>query len=193
MAGIDEFRSFTNTPSRRHTFYCYCTQKYIQDQAVFFLLVEAYRESRLKRQAEFLNNWFINGGIPAELEANAYLGVVNISDAMTQSVNDSTNSAIRAVGRNFAEKRANHGGGIGGFFGALKQKVGDTKVGGTLFDKPLMQVVGMLGDRSQGFDGGCGYEKDGNYQPNGKFAGQVSRLRKELKAVNFDPDKIGIY
>lgn len=191
MADKTKLQSFTNTPARRHTFYCYCTQRYVQDQAVFFLLVDAYRVSRLKRQAEFLNKWFIEGNIPKALEANGYLGIVNISQKLKEFTSEGANKAISDVGRTFADKRAKHGGGVSGFFGALKQKLGDTKLEGHLFDSAQTQAAGMLGDRSQGFD--TVYQPDGTYQPAGIFAQQVQLLRKELKDVNFDPDSLGIF
>ncbi|MBN9028478.1 MAG: hypothetical protein BGO05_06855 [Rhizobiales bacterium 63-7] len=191
MADKQKLQSFTNTPTRRHTFYCYCTQRFVQDQAIFFLLVDAFRESRLKRQAVFLNDWFIEGNIPQALQDNAYLGIVNISQKLKEFTSTGTSQAISNVGRTFADKRAKHGGGVSGFFGALKQKMGDTKLDGNLFDSAQSQAAGMLGDTSQGFD--TIYKPDGTYQPSGVFAAQVPLLRKELKAVNFDPDSLGIY
>lgn len=198
MAGITEFRSYTNTKARRHTFYCYCTKEFIQDQAIFFLLVEAYRESRLKRQALFLTDWFINGNIPDVLQDGGYVGIVNISSSLQATVSAGANNAVSAVGRTFSDKMANHGGGVGGFFGALRQKLGDTKVSAGIFDTPLAQVVAMLDDAGKhGFGGvngyGATYDPDATYQPFGGFAHQVPIFRKHLKTAGFDPDQLGIY
>lgn len=198
MAGIKEFRSHTNTKARRHTFYCYCTKEFIQDQAIFFLLVEAYRESRLKRQALFLTDWFIKGNIPAVLQEGGYVGIVNISSSLQTTVSDRANNAVAAVGRTFSDKMEKHGGGVGGFFGALRQKIGDTKVSADIFDTPCAQVVSMLDDAGKhgfgGVDGtGATYAPDATYQPFGAFAHQVPIFRKHLKTAGFDPDQLGIY
>lgn len=198
MADIKEFRAYTNTQARRHTFYCYCTKEFIQDQAVFFLLVETYRQSRLKRQALFLNDWFINGNIPDELQDGGYIGIVNISSSLKANVSGQANAAVAAVGRTFSDKMANHGGGVGGFFGALRQKMGDTKLAGDIFDAPLAQVVTMLDETGKhGFGGvggaGATYNADATYQPFGGFAHQVPIFRSHLKTAGFDPDQLGIY
>ena len=198
VANITDFRNYTNTPARRHTFYCYCTKELVQDQAVFFLLVEAFRQSRLKRQAVFLNDWFILGKIPDELQDRGYLGIVNIADTAKNSVSLSATAEVNRVGKSFGDKMRNNGGGVKGFFGAIKQKMGDTRVDGNLFDRPQDQVVSMLdetGKHGFGHDGGVGatYQPDGSYQPRGTFSHQVPIFRKHLKAVGFDPDNLGIY
>lgn len=198
MAGIKEFRSYTNTKARRHTFYCYCTKEFIQDQAIFFLLVEAYREGRLKRQALFLTDWFINGNIPDVLQEGGYVGIVNISSSLQATVSDSAKNAVSSVGRTFSDKMANHGGGVGGFFGALRQKMGDTKLSGDIFDAPQAQVVTMLDETGKhgfgGVDGnGATYKPDATYQPTGAFAHQVPILGKHLKTAGFNPDQLGIF
>lgn len=193
MAGIDEFRAYTSTPARRHTFYCYCTKEFIQDQAIFFMLVEAFRISRRKRQALFLKDWFIDGNIPDALQEGGYLGIVNISSTLQQTVRTNTSNAVSAVGLTFRDKVRSHG-----FFGAIGKKLGDTSVSGTLFDTPQSQVVSMLdeaGKHGFGRDGGAGatYQPDSTYQPLGAFAGQVQILRKHLKTADFDPDELGLY
>ena len=198
VADINDFRNYTNTPARRHTFYCYCTQELVQDQAVFFMLVEAYRQRRLKRQAVFLNDWFILGNIPDELQDRGYLGIVNIADTAKNTVSQNATAAVNAVGKTFADKVRNHGGGARGIFGAVKQKLGDTKVDGELFNRPQEQVVSMLdetGKHGFGHIGGAGatYQPDGVYQPRGTFSHQVPIFRKYLKTVDFDPDNLGIY
>lgn len=198
MANINDFRNYTNSPARRHTFYCYCTQELVQDQAVFFLLVEAFHQSRLKRQAVFLNDWFILGNIPDDLQDRGYLGIVNIADASKNAVSRNATAAVDAIGKTFGDKMRNKGGGIKGFFGAMKQKIGDTRVDGALFDQPQAQVVGMLdetGKHGFGRDGGAGatYLPDGVYQPRGTFSHQVPLFRKHLKTAGFDPDSLGIY
>lgn len=193
MAGIDEFRAYTNTPARRHTFYCYCTKEFVQDQAIFFILVEAYRASRRKRQAAFLKDWFIDGNIPDALQDGGYLGIVNISDTLQNTVRANTNNAISAVGLTFRDKVKTHG-----FFGAIGKKLGDTSISGNLFDAPQNQVVTMLDETGKhGFGGvggaGAKYQPDSAYQPLGAFANQMPLLRKHLKTAGFDPDDIGLY
>ncbi|MEW9615570.1 hypothetical protein AB3G45_17275 [Shinella sp. S4-D37] len=198
MAGINEFRTYTNTPKRRNTFYNYCTTRFIQDQAIFFLLVEAFHESRSKRQAAFLNDWFIQGNIPQDLSETGYIGIVNISSDLQKTISANTNNAISAVGRTFSAKMTNHGGGVGGFFGALRQKMGETTVTADLFNTAQSQVVTMLDDGGRhGFGGvggvGATYNSNGAYQPLGSFSALVVHFRKELKAGGFEPDKVGIY
>ena len=198
MAGISEFRSYTSTPARRNTFYCYCTKELIQDQAIFFMLVDAYRVKRRKRQALFLNDWFIEGNIPEVLQDGGYLGIVNISSAMQTAVSERTTSAISSVGLTFADKRRKHGGGVKGFFGAVFQKAGNTGVAENLFDGPQAQVVAMLDENGKHGFGGIGgaratYQPDGKYQPLGYFANKVPIFRKHLKTNGFDRDELGIY
>jgi hypothetical protein len=197
MASIAEFRAYTSTPARRNTFYNYCTTRYVQDQAVFFVLVDAFKAEKRKRQATFINEWFINGNIPDEYTRNGYLGIVNISSGLQGTISTNTTSAVSAVGLKFADKMNNHGGGVRGFFGAIRQKLGDTTVSENLFDTAQAQVVTMLSDVGHGFGGeggkGATYKPDGTYQPNGSFSQQVIRFRKDLKEAGFDPDKLGIY
>lgn len=198
MASIAEFRAYTNTAARRNTFYNYCTTRYVQDQAVFFLLVDAFKADKRKRQATFLNDWFIKGNIPDEHTQNGYLGIVNISSGLQGTISTNTTSAVSAVGRNFADKMNNHGGGVSGFFGAIREKLGDTTVSDSLFDAAQAQVVTMLDDNGRhGFGGvggaGATYKPDGVYQPVGAFSQQVIRFRKDLKIGGFDPDKLGIF
>lgn len=198
MASITEFRAYTNTPARRNTFYSYCTTRFVQDQAIFFLLVDAFKAEKSKRQAIFLNEWFIKGNIPAEYTDNGYLGIVNISSGMQGTISSGATAAVSAVGRTFADKMSNQGGGVRGFFGAVKQKLGDTTVSPTLFDAAQAQVVTMLDDGGRhGFGGvggvGATYKPDGTYQPIGSFSQQVIRFRKDLKVGGFDADKLGIF
>ncbi|HEY4253027.1 MAG TPA: hypothetical protein VGM87_17585 [Roseomonas sp.] len=196
MAGLDDYRRYTSTPARRRTFYCYCTKEFVQDQAAFFVLVEAYRVSRRKKQALFLNDWFINGNIPQTLQAGGYLSIVNIAASLQKSTSDATTAAVAAVGKTFADKMANQGGGVGGFFGALGKKISGTGVPADLFDAAQGQVVGMLNDRHGfGAQGGLGatYQMDGSYLPNGIYAGQVAAFKSALTTAGFDPDSLGIY
>ncbi len=198
MAGYDDFRSYTSTPARRHTFYCYCTKELVQDQAIFFLLVEAFRGKRSKRQALFINDWFINGNIPDELQEYGYLTNVNIAADLKNSVSDRAQAAVADVGLTFADKRAKHGGGVRGFFGAVAQKFGDTGVSGDMFNAPQAQVVTMLDENGKHGFGGAGglgatYMANGKYQPRAMFSGQVQIFGKYLKEAGFKPNELGIY
>lgn len=198
MANMEDFRKYTSTPKRRNTFYCFCTTRYIQDQAIFFLLVETFRVDKSKRQALFINDWFINGNIPDEFTGNGYLSQVNIEAASKTSISKSTTSAVGAVGLNFADKMSKHGGGVSGFFGAVKQKLGNTAISEKLFDAAQGQVRSMLDDQGRhgfGDEGGARatYRPDGTYQPIGAFSNQVLGFRRALKVGGFDPDKLGIY
>ena len=87
---------------------------------------------------------------------------------------------------------------MSGFFGALRQKMGDTTVNASLFNTAQSQVVTMLDDGGRhGFGGvggvGATYNSNGAYQPLGSIAARVVRFRKELKAGGVEPDKVGIY
>jgi hypothetical protein len=197
MAELEVYVAYTNSKARRRTFYCYCTKEFIQDQSVFFVLVEAFKKDRKKRQAAFINDWFVNGNIPEDLQEGGYLTKVNISNALATETSQATANAIKAVGATFAEKMANKGGGASGFFGALQQKMsGSTKLSASLFNQAQLQVVGMLNDR-HGFGGekgaGATYQPDSDYQPNGFFTKQVIVFKKKLKENGFDPDDLGIY
>ncbi len=192
MAGIDEFRDYTNTRRRRHTFYCYSTKEFVQDQAIFFVLVEAYRKTRSKRQALFLTDWFVEGNIPDDMQDGGYLTNVNISSELKNKISGETRTTVGNVGLTFADKREKHG-----FWGAVKLKTfGDTKAPEKLFDTAQIQVAKMLDDR-HGFGGvkgaGATYQPDSSYQPNAVFSGQAQILRKHLKTAGFDPDDLGIY
>jgi len=198
MADLSIFQSYTNTPQRRNSFYCYSTKFFIQDAAIFFILVEAYRTYRSKRQAVFLNDWFIDGKIPDDLQEGGYLSQINISSDLRKEYSKGASDAVNAVGRTFADKAKNHGGGITGFFGALKQKTGDNRLSAGVFDEPQSRVVEMLdSNNAHGFgdDGGAGatFKPHLHYQPFGKFATQTLKFRGALKAVGFNPDTLGIY
>jgi hypothetical protein len=197
MANVDDFVRYTNTTARRRTFYCYCTQEFVQDQGVFFVLVEAFRVGRKKRQAEFLNNWFINGNIPENLQEGGYLTLVNISADLKNTTSTGVTGAIAAIGKTFSDKQARAGGGVGGFFSALGTALfKDTKVPANLFDAAQRQVAGMLNDRHGfGGDGGGGatYRPDGTYQPRGTYAAQAQIFKLALTENGFDPDDLGIY
>ena len=169
MASITEFRAYTSTPARRNTFYSYCTTRFVQDQAIFFLLVDAFKAERAKRQATFINEWFINGNIPDLYTDNGYLGIVNISDTLKGTISTNTTTAISAVGRTFADKMSNKGGGVRGFFGAIKQKMGDTGVSDTLFDAAQAQVVE---EALPVAEGGESFVDEGEHFVEGFFVGE---------------------
>jgi len=188
QSNIEKFREFTNTPTRRHNFYCYCTQRFAQDQAIFFILVEAFRQSRAKRHAIFINEWFIKGNIPPALDG--FITQANISASLSKNVGGSVDSAVTAVGRTFSDKMAKHGGGFGGFLGALRQKAGDTGLDADLFQEAQSGVVGMLADPYNKFDI---YKPDNMYQPNPSFSKQLILFRKELMCAGFDAKNLGLY
>jgi hypothetical protein len=195
MAEIADFRSYTNTPKRRHTFYCYCTQEFVQDQAIFFVLVEAYRATRSKRQGLLLKEWFIDGNIPDELQDGGYLTQVNVAGSDRDAMGNRVNTEVNRIGLTFADKRAKHGGGVRGFFGAAFQKLGNTSLSGDIFDSAQRQVVKMLDET--GKHGFCTpvaagrYNPDGTYQPKAFFVPMVVPLRKHLKEAGFNPDQLG--
>jgi hypothetical protein len=88
------------------------------------------------------------------------------------------------------------GGGVAGFFKVLGNKMTDLyKPSPKLFDVTLNGVIQMLSDNRYGLDliSGGHYQPDGDYQPNGMFADQVSFLKRKLKEADFDPDAMGIY
>jgi hypothetical protein len=197
MANIQHFRAFTNNKERRRSFYCYCTTLRTQDQAVFFLLVEAYRAARRKRQAIFINNWFIKGEIPAILDAGGYLSKVNIQSAVEKQISSLTADSVAAIGQTFADKIKVNGGGISGFFGAIAQKTADNKPPQELFEAAEREVVGMLNGNDNDFGNAQGtggkFVPDHFYQPYGGFAAQVLIFKGHLKTAGFDPDDLGIY
>lgn len=197
MAKIEHFRQFTDNKERRRSFYCYCTNLQSQDQAIFFLLVEAYRAARRKRQAIFINDWFIKGQIPQDLQAGGYLSKVNIQQQVQQSISGATTTAVNKIGRTFSDKVAVNGGGIAGFFGALAQKGADTRPPQELFEAAEREVVGMLNGNDNDFGNAEGkggkFIPDHFYQPYGAFAKQAQSFKGQLKIAGFDPDDLGIY
>ncbi len=77
MADKQKLQSFTNTPTRRHTFYCYCTQRFVQDQAIFFLLVDAFRDENTEVISSSRIRTLLSEGAVAEA------AVVGVGDATT--------------------------------------------------------------------------------------------------------------
>jgi len=197
MADIVKFRGFLTTPARRRTFYCYTAKLFLQDQAMFLVLVEAYRASRSKRQALLLTDMFIDGNIPDILAEGGYVTKVNIEKALATTMSAANNAAVNAVGKTFADKQKLAGGGASGFFGALKAKLSDTKLPEDLFAAAQGQVCVMLSEH--GFDGvsrnlNLVYNPDGTYMPPATFSGaQIAALKQILKTGGFDPDDLGIY
>lgn len=197
MANITHFREFTNNKERRRSFYCYCTNLQSQDQAIFFLLVEAYRVTRRKRQAIFINDWFIKGEIPQTLQAGGYLSKVNIQSAVQKQISSVTADSVAAIGKTFADKVKVNGGGIFGFFGAMAQKTADNKPPQELFEAAEREVVVMLNGNDNDFGNAEGkggkFIPDHFYQPFGAFAAQAQIFKGHVKTADFDPDDLGIY
>ncbi|MDP4021315.1 hypothetical protein Q8W71_01660 [Methylobacterium sp. NEAU 140] len=183
-------RSWIDTKQRRHNFYCTSTNDYVQETAIFYLCVSQFKVDRRKKQASFLKLWFIDGQIPASLTGNGYLSEVNVGSSTREAGAARVDTAIGAVGRTFADKVANHGGGLRGFGSALAQKVGtSTALDPEMFD-PLIE------DTMVGFKGSTGfkaYNPDQAKQPNGAFSAQVQILAKNLKENGFDPANLGLY
>ena len=199
MATVEEFREYTNTPKRRHNFYCYCTKRAIQENAIFFLLVEAYRQKRQKRQAQFINDWFIDGNIPKEFTDSGYLAPMNISAQMKAQVSRDVINTLTAVGKTFKDKISRHGGGFTGFLGAVGQKLAtDTSVSGDLFDGPQAQAATMMtGNNDHGFGkantSGLLFDPDATYQPSPFFNEEVLAFKRHLTLNGFSPTDLGIY
>ncbi len=194
MADIQDFREYTSTPLRRNSFYCFSTKRFTQDVAIVFLLVEGYRKDRRKRQANFITDWFINGNIPEDLQERGFLSKMNIASELTREYSAKANSAIDAVGLTFKDKAKNHGGGLGGIFGALRQKTGNNKLSIDLFDEVQLRTVEMLNEN--GFHDGEGnliFRPDHTYMPFGGFAGKLPKFRMALKEAGFDANALGIY
>lgn len=136
MEDIDIFREYNNTPLRRNHFYCFSTKGLTQDVAVIFLLIEAFRRERRKRQANFITDWFIDGNIPEDLQDRGFLAKLNIDIDLTRQYSAKASKAVGAIGLTFADKAKNHGGGISGILGALKQKKARSKeLSADLFDE----------------------------------------------------------
>ncbi len=186
---LSMYREFTNTPNRRHNFYCYCSHLYCQEMAIFFMLVEDFRRDRRKRQAVFLTEWFVKGNIPKDLKDEGFLTEINISSKQVKEYGARAEGAVNAVGRTFIDKAKNHGGGVKGLLGALKQKKsGNTQISGEIFDDMQIYVIGMLNENRA-----ADFKLDHDYMPNGKYAGKIAKLRMALKDAGFDPNGLGIY
>ena len=180
------YRDYTKTQDIRHNFYCYCSNLYFQELAIVFMLIEDFRKSRRKRQAAFITEWFIDGKVPADLQS--FLSEVNLSSKKSKQYRSGAEGAINAVGRTFADKAKNHGGGLKGIFGALKQKSSSTQISGDIFDEMQLDIIAMLNE-----NGGEQFVPDSSYMPNGKFANQIHKFRQALKEASFDPNALGIY
>lgn len=192
---VANFRPYTTTPERRHNLYCFTTTKYSQESAVFFLLVEAFREKLQKRQALFIKDWFIKvpSDIPDDLSEGGYLAPMNISAKSRAAIVAETNVTLSLAGKTFKDKISRHGGGVRGFFSAVEQKfTTDTSLAGSseLFYEAQKQAVDMITDPAQGFGA---FNPDNRYQPNGVFAKQTQMFKKHLTVNGFSPQDLGIY
>ena len=204
LSDREKFRKYgyVDTPQRRHNLYCYCTHRWAQDSAVFFILVENWRKKRQKRQAQFINDWFIQGNIPDELTKGGYMMQVNLSPKLWDETNANVTNGIAAVGKTFADKRARHGGGFTGFLGAVGQKLfTDTSLADEKVFNEAQNVaaVVMQGNNDSGFFGTRNpathflYNPDATWQHNPIFDKQLPVLKRYLTMNGFSPVELGIY
>jgi hypothetical protein len=181
-----DLENWTDTKAHRRAFYCWSTTVFLQDQAMYWSLVRVFRHDPKKRYASFINDWFIEGNIPEDMQAKGYMSKFNTS--AERSGNISANVQVANRTKTFAGKMQAAGGGVGGFFKALKVKLTtDTKLPTNIFDSTIRDLTEMFGDARHNF------QRNQQYQPNGAFADQVQGLKKYLTEAGFDADDIGVY
>ncbi len=181
---------YTNTRARRHTFFCYCTQKHYSDIAVYWLLVQQFKTDRKTTQAQFIKDWFLDGNIPEILQGGGFLSRANIDGTVSAPVSGAVEKFARAT--TFTS---------GGLFGALQMKIsGATRPPADLFDATLVNLHQGLEDLP--IQPKNGYNPDGTYQVRGGTVNsqvqfpieqQIQILSRNLTLAGFDPDRAGIY
>jgi hypothetical protein len=180
-----QLTQMTNTPARRHAFFCYMSQKWNEDLGLFWLLVQQFQTDRKKKQALLLKDWFLDGNIPAECDDDDLrLSRLNIAASVR-------NPASTAAGRfrsvlTFTQKID----AAGGLMGAIVMKItGESTPPADLFDKALNGIWQPLQNPAIDLEN---FNPDGSY----KFRGDANKMQilsALLTAAGFDPDSAGIY
>jgi hypothetical protein len=188
----------TNTPARRHNFFCYCTINSRSPFAVYWLLVQQFRTDPKKTRAQLINDWFIDGNIPTYLKEGGFLDTLNIGGEVGRKAVAPVKTYIATT--TFAD---------GGFFGALHSKISGTRAPANLFDDTLAAIGDaaydfewLLKKKTPVFNADRKYQLNGG---NGAVVGQnreaslrpvqqlVIYLASHLRVAGFDPKKAGIY
>ena len=192
---------YTNSKERRHTFFSYLCTEYVGENAVFILLVKQYIAAPSKGKAQFIDTWFINPqrvtssvvdvGGGGDLGSNSLVTSINVSAVGSNYKNYKSALNTLLSQRTFSQKMTHQGGGVGGFFSALGQKLaGSVKASPGLLDALVEEVRGLLDVNQQLFSG---YSKDKKYQIPGSYTKAINQLSLVLTANHFNPDDAGIY
>jgi hypothetical protein len=190
MASLEEARQWCSNKTRYHNLYCFGWQQSSYDQVIPFILIEAYRVNRRKRQAVFINEWFVKGNIPDQFKV--YFDKVNVAGAKLDIEYNKISGVISDIGRTFGDKIDKQGGGLAGFFGAIELSIfGDTKPPEKLFDNIQSELARMFDTGSTGAF--YSFKPDKKYQSPGQFSNLIIEFKKILTENGFDPDQIGIY
>ncbi len=189
-SNVTDVRRMASTPEGKRAVYVCCLRQYASENFVAFMCIEQFSRERKKRQALMICQWFIDEDFPEEV--SSLMTAINMSgDEKKEAAREYSKikKKIDAIGKTMKDKVKKHGGGIGGFIGALKQKATtSTKIDGKFFD--TMQDQAAWNIRAAVVqEGGL----DESAAPDARWINHIIALKRELKIAGFDPDAMGIY
>ena len=178
--------SKTNTRKRRHNLFCSATVVYAQNEPIAWLMLRSFRESGERRQAELIEQWFINDQIPKELESKSFITEINLKKR------ESIMASIPLASSLPQTPPSSSKGGFASLFTPLRRKSSTINAGSEMYDNLeeaiAFNIIDGMPDYPNSF-----LNPDQMLQPNPVFARQTQYLKLLLAAYTFDPDRMGIY
>jgi len=174
---------FSN-PKAKHNYYCFCTHQYIQAQFIFILMVQEFKKKQEAGRAQLIAKWFLEQDIDSELAKNGFIDELNIPKNVANAIPGMKNAAY-GNGKLDPE-----------LFNVLYDSVmvdvlnGKTQI--LSYEKltnSFSNKLALIGNKNDG----SVYNGNLTYMANGKFAGQMQRLRLWLKGGSFNADAMGLW
>ncbi len=178
------------TSKRRHNLFCWSTKASNQNEVIAWLMLRSFRESGERRQAELIEEWYINKSIPKELEANWFVDELNLGKGSTLLGSLPSASSLPQTSNSSSSRR----GMKTGIFTSLRRKSASINADFSMYDE-LERVVAqnIAGHPATDYRTKALCDLDKWTQPNPMFARQTHYLKLILAAHTFDPDRMGIY
>ena len=189
-------REITTTKQRRNSFFNYATQAGTCNEAVFFLLVEAYRKKPRKSQAEFLNDAFVQGKDMGQTINTFSEGGINIGprDMDKAALSRTINTGIESVGRSFHDKVEKNG-----LITAVTSKIlrDPTGLDANIFDVAQDWAASNVWfshcpDATPGTPQGI-FNASSTYQTNARYKVYLFKFQLKLTSLGFNWIDLGIY
>ena len=181
MAKEDEIFS---SPKTKRNYYCFCTHQYIQAQLIFILMVQEFKKKPEAGRAQLISKWFLEQDIDTELTKNGFIDELNIPKTVANAIPGMKNAAYSNSTLNAELFKV--------LYDSVMVDVLNGKTQTLSYDtltNSLSNKLALIGNK---MDGGI-YNPNLSYMANGKFSGQMQRLRLWLKGGSFYPDAMGLW